>query len=584
MKIAKRILVLVLSFTMIASVFSGCSSKKGSSVITLDVYDQRANTSGIAQGWFATILKEKFNVQLNMIREDGNTYATLMEQGDLGDLVIWGSGGEQYQQAAEQGLLYDWNQDDLCKTYAPEVYNNMQAALNYNATLTSTGKTYGFGFQVASNSKDHEQFFYTWDLRFDLYKELGYPEINNLDDLFDVLVKMKELEPTDEAGNPTYALSLWKDWDGVMMLYAKCLASAYYGYEGDNEGVGLYNSETGEYYDPLMEDGPYLEMVGFLNKLFRAGLIDPDALAATWETASGKVQNGGTFMSIFNYAGETLYNSVDRVNAGKAMYPVCPNNAKVNVVGMSQLGQGAIWSIGAKTEYPDLIMQIINYLATPEGTLEAVYGPQGLCWYYGEDGKTYFTELGLACHGSGTTLMESDDPQYQQYCGQSFQDGVNPLNMYTWSLMAVNPNSGERYLCDYWASNQEKPAEGSILADWQAWATEQTGKEVITFDDYYENRGTDKYMVTIKSTYKATTKSEEFSVLWDNVTNAIVEGTWKAVVAPTEEEYAKCIADMIEKCNAYDNGNGYKRVVEFSKNELAGRRQAELEIIEANKE
>lgn len=576
MKKISRVIVLALCLSMVVGMFSGCGKPGSGSakIITLDVYDQRANTSGIQTGWFAALLKEKFNVQLNIIPEDGNTLTTLMEQGKLGDMVIWGSSGADYMSAAEQGLLYDLNLNDLCKTYGPEIYNNMQPALKYNATLTDSGKTYGFASSVSPNASNHDQFFYTWDLRFDLYKQLGYPEIKNLDDLFDVLVKMKELEPKDESGNPTYALSLWNDWDGTMMMYTKCLASAFYGYEGDTPGIGLYNSETGEFYDALDANGPYVEMLAFLNKLYRNGLIDPDGLAATWETASAKVSNGGTFMSIFNYAGDTLYNSADRLAAGKGMFPVCPTGAKVNVVGQSQLGQSAVWSIGANTEYPDLVMEIYNYLATPSGQLEAMYGPKGLCWDYDENGKTYFTELGKLCHASSQTMMESSDSKYQQYCGQTFQDGLNPLNMQAWSNTAVNPESGETYVCDNWASQLEKPAAGSIQEDWINWATKTTGKEVTTFDSYYENRGRDKYMVTIKSTYNEPKKDAEFDADWSNVTKALVSGSWKAVFAETEADFEKNVKSMRNECI----GKGYQKCVEYSKEQLALRRKAELEI------
>ena len=54
---------------------------------------------------------------------------------------------------------------------------------------------------------------------------------------------MKEICPTDELGNETYAASLWPDWDGNMVMYVKAMATAYYGY--DELGFGLYNPTNG---------------------------------------------------------------------------------------------------------------------------------------------------------------------------------------------------------------------------------------------------------------------------------------------------------------------------------------------------
>ena len=64
---------------------------------------------------------------------------------------------------------------------------------------------------------------YEWDLRWDLYKELGYPEIKNLDDMVDVLAQMKELCPTDDNGKTTYGVSLFADWDGDMVMFVSQL-------------------------------------------------------------------------------------------------------------------------------------------------------------------------------------------------------------------------------------------------------------------------------------------------------------------------------------------------------------------------
>ena len=52
-------------------------------------------------------------------------------------------------------------------------------------------------------------------LEWDHYVEVGAPEMKNLDDLLDTLKKIQDAYPTNEAGDKTYALSLWPDWDGT---------------------------------------------------------------------------------------------------------------------------------------------------------------------------------------------------------------------------------------------------------------------------------------------------------------------------------------------------------------------------------
>ena len=102
---------------------------------------------------------------------------------------------------------------------------------------------------------------YTWDLRWDLYKELGYPEIKTLDDMVDVLGQMKEICPTDDNGKTTYGVSLFNDWDGNLVMFVKSTATAYYGY--DEFGFGLYDPEEQVFHPALEENGPYLTCLKF---------------------------------------------------------------------------------------------------------------------------------------------------------------------------------------------------------------------------------------------------------------------------------------------------------------------------------
>lgn len=132
----KKTLVAAAAMVMLAaSVFAAPKQEgnikkiKPKAPVTLDVYSQLANYSGIQEGWFADIMLKKFNVKLNIIPETGGAYQTRMESGNLGDIVVWGNDGEQYINAVKAGLLYDWNQDKLVTNYGPYIAANMKHAL-----------------------------------------------------------------------------------------------------------------------------------------------------------------------------------------------------------------------------------------------------------------------------------------------------------------------------------------------------------------------------------------------------------------------------------------------------------------------
>lgn len=540
------------------ALLSGCNSKKDE-VIELEVYSQLANFSGVQTGWIADVLKEKFNVKLNIIPETGNTYETRMEKGDLGDIVVWANDSDKYPTAVKNGLLYDWNEDDVLTDYGPYIKKHMPYALKKNQELTSTitngakDTLYGFGHNVATSSEDHESFFYTWDVRWDLYKQLGYPKVKDLDDFEKLMKDMVKLCPTDDSGKKTYAVSLWKDWDDAMVMYVKAAATAYYGY--DELGVGLYDPDTGDYHDALEKNGPYLTLLKFFNNLYQDGLLDPDSMTQTYDKMIEKVQNGGTMFSIFNYSGQLAYNKKAHTDAGKLMYCLKPEEATPIVYGMNPQGGDRIWSIGANTEYPEVCMEIINYFSTPEGNLTINYGPKGVCWDYDKDGNTYFTDLGKKCNTNKNTKMGGD------YAG-SFQDGTLQITNTTWSLDATNPESnGETYNSTNWKSNLQK-TNSEIEQDWR----DKTGSTGI--NDYMEKG---KYVLAPGTSYTKSEKSDELKTTWSQVTGNIVTMSWKAIYADSDAEYEKLVNEMIKKCNKY----GYDECVSWSKNEAARRKSLE---------
>ena len=501
--------------------------------VTLTCYSQLANSSGEMTGWFAQLLKEKFNVKINLINDSDGVFATRMESGNLGDIVILAN-TENYKEAAGKDMLLDWNEDDLLSDYGPYIAANMQSALEKNAQISGDDTVYGFGYDVGSSATDLTSFTYNWSTRWDLYKELGYPEVTDLDSFADLLIEMQKICPTDENGKKTYAVSLFSDWDGVMAMFPKAIVSSYYGY--DEFGIGFWDPEKQVYVPAAAKDSPYVEALHFYNKLYQNGALDPDSETQGYDGCSEDYRNGTSFFTPFNYLGSDMYNSVERVAAGTAMYPVVPTQARTVNYGQNIYGGSErIWCIGADTEYPELCMAIINWLSTPEGKLDDLYGPKDVCWYYDEDGHTCFTELGRACVTDGNTVLTGD------YSG-TFKDGQDQMNNTTWARDAKNPDSnGDDYNWSHWPSNQATVG-GEIEQDWR----DKTGADNI--DEYM---GTTNYMVTPGSMYSATPKSDELTVTWNQVGDCVKTYSWKAIFANSDDEFNAIIDEMVAKAESY---------------------------------
>ncbi len=557
-KMLKKITVLTLACVMLMSTVAGCGGKGKDKPITLTIYSQLANFSGEQTGWSAQIYLEKFNVIVNVVPDQDGVFETRMESGNLGDIIVFGSVGGDYQNAVNAGLLYDWEADDLLHEYGPYIEEHCQNALETNRNMNG-GTIYAIGHNLATSTEDIDKFIYTWDLRWDLYKELGYPEFHTLDDLVEVLTAMKELAPTDDNGKETYAIGLWPDWDGTMVMYVKSMASAYYGYEGDFQ-LGLYNQENGEFYGALEEGGPYMTCLKFFNKLNQRGLIDPNSMTNTYEEMKQKLLASGYFMSIFDYSGSMIYNE-NHIADNRQMLPCAPLDARPIVSGLSTLGGNRVWAIGANTEYPELCMEIINWFYTPEGTMTYNYGPQGLCWDYDEDGHPYFTEFGEQAYLDRETMMIGD------YEGTgTFNDGAFAFNNTTWTLSAENLDSnGDKYDYQTWPSYQI-PAKSEIEQDWRDY-TGATNKQ-----EYMEGRGI--YLVTPISTYQQNKLEGEMKTKWEAVTDVIVTYSWRAIYAKDDAEYDQIVAEMIEQANAY----GYQDCLELSLEQSAIRYACEQEL------
>lgn len=519
--------------------------------VTLRVYSQLCSYLGEQQGWFAGVLLDEFNVKLYYVNEidEDNPWETA-------DIIVFGN-SNQYLEAVEKGRLLSWEADGLLKEQGAYILEHMSSALEYNRSLTSKGEIFGMGMQMVPDTDVCEDFFLTWDIRWDLYKELGYPQVTDLEDFIGLLEDMKEICPTGENGEEVYAMSLWPDWDGSMMMAAKCMATAYYGY--DEHHMGLYDTGTGTFYGALEEDGPYLEMLRFFNALYRKGLLDPDSRTQTYEDAVEKLEDGRVLFSVFDYAGSVVYNTEEHLAENKYMASLVPAGASPAAYGLSVYGnKNRIWAIGANTEHARLCMEVINWLSTPEGRLICEYGPKSVTWDYDTEGYTYLTELGKACMADRTTVLTGE------YEG-CFSDGCPQINAVTWHFKSPNPEAnGENYDYRSWKSNLPQ-AFCEMEQDWRS----VTG--AVSANEYIKSQN---YVVIPEVYYEATAKGSELQSIWEAVSECIVAGSWEAVYAESEEAFEQIVSQM--RTDAIECG--YERCISWSEYEAARRNELEEEV------
>lgn len=508
--------------------------------VTLTIYSDTSSYDGLLHGWFADIIKERYNVELNVLMSnndvDINSY-----MGEYDIIMSATTSSDTLLKAMEEGYLLDLSSQDLDK-YMPYVSKYLKDSyINYS---NGNGKhIYGIHTRTTlSGDYNIAETPYTWDMNYDYYEEIGKPEISNIDDWVNVLEQIKISHPTTDSGDEIYGISYFNSWaadsenanDG-MIFGIQNFVKAYYGYE--QSGTGFYDWSTNKYYDTLAIDengeyGPYLQMLKLNNELYKKGLLDPASETQSLEDVLPKIENGQILASLTNYTGN-LCNTF--------MYPVMPKEANLLAYEIEK----ADWciAIDSATKYPELCMTIIDYLYTPEAVLTSLYGPRGDCWDYDENGLTYLTNLGTTCLYDKDTLLN----------GKRFADGCPMYNVSMYNSSATNPDNGEAYNFEYWKSTINESANETEIA-WRTWA------DASSIMNYMH--GIKPYAVAPVIDITIDFSETELSEKYAEVSNIIVTKSWNAIKASTNEEFDKIVQDMITSATAA----GYEELVTYSEN------------------
>jgi len=534
---------------------NGASAASDKEELTVNVFSMLANYAGEQPGWFAKLVKDKFNIKLNIIASNlaggEQKIATMMAAGDLGDLVVFGTNGKDYQDAIKAGLLLDWTKNGLLDKYGQGLKANAPEAIEANKKQFGGGSAvYGVGFDVGTGDGPSEgvTMNYGPDLRWDLYQKLGSPKINSLNDYLPVLKKMQELEPKSESGRPTYGISLWSDWDGSYMTLAKVIAQ-FHGYnEGDGlnpAGMTLTHQNEDKWQGVLDEDGYYLQGLKFYYDANQMGLLDPDSLTQKFSDVSNKIKDGQVFFSHFPWV-DNVYNTPEHTAAGKGFALVPFAGEKVTSYGMSPYGGNRIWAIGSKAKDPARIMEFVNWLFTPEGVMESNYGPKGLAWDIDQNGKPFVTDYGWKA------LPSNAEPVPAEFGGGTFKDGINQINNTTLKLTNKNPETGEPYDYNLWQSSLNHDPD-PVTKSWR----EAMG--ALTPKDYFVKNDMIEISKPFFTTQTPATPTAQMQQKTNAIGKIIKEYSWKIIFAKNDAEYNAYKERMISKAK----GLGYDEVVKY---------------------
>ena len=521
------------------------STASDGDTMTFEIFDVAANYQGVQTGWFAKVVKDRFNIELNIIAPQvaGDAiYQTRSSSGNLGDILILESG--QFKECVDAGLIKDigadiWNYSNLAD------YKDQIDVLNNGLEGNDNGATYGIPTEMLSTSPtsySQDTIYSSPLLRWDLYKELGTPDIADLDGLLDVLEQMMEKHPTNDAGDACYAMSLWPDWDGgdgMLGIANVVQLTTWYGEK--IKGSAILKPD-GTFIPLTDKNGTYYKILKFLYEANQRGLVDPDSATQDWNSACAKMSAGQVYLMWYSWQ-TGFWNSTERLKDGKGFIftPVADQDYYTDAD--AYYGSGRVWAVGSQVDDEKYakIMEFLDWYASPEGLMFQHAGIEGFNYEVGEDGK--LTQI------NSNALMDNLNVP-EEWGGGGYNDGNNAINQWIVNANSINPLTGETYAVTYWSSYKEE-----TLTDMKKEWRERFDAEEPA--DYMKKNN--KLIISPNVSVSLPIDTADISVIRNQCNETICDYSWRMIYASDDANFDALWDEMSKTLDGY----GFQDLVKF---------------------
>ena len=419
----KRVVAAVLSAALLTGCLAGCGDKsKGSDAdvnVKLSVWPPEMAQnfpSGQQTDPVMKKIEEKFNVTMDIdTHPTDEKFNVLLASNSLPDIVQ--TQAKYVQRVIESDTAIPL--DEYMEKLGTDITANAPKAVEFSKENFSNGtnKLYFLPTQVGEQSGASAivgQF-----VRWDYYKELGYPEINSDDDWLNVVEQMQKLHPTNEDGEKVYGFSPWFDWD----LWPYYMGGAFLtSYTYMLDGMLQIDRKTDEISSMIYDKENSLLWQGtkFWFKANQKGLLDPDSLTQKYDTA---IQKGSTNKLLSSQAvwqtrdSNQVLKSAGYEDRGYASMPIPRKNQEYAVSNKEAGDANRMWFVNKSCKDPERAMQILNYLYSREGANMIINGIEGVDFTV-ENGKRKVTQEFLDTQKNNPEWVGvTGATKYQNWCG-----------------------------------------------------------------------------------------------------------------------------------------------------------------------
>jgi multiple sugar transport system substrate-binding protein len=350
--------------------------------------------------WYEKIQKD-LNVKLEKVTLDPDQLNLAIASGDLPDIVSLPPNSMslvtsilQADVALDLTPYLDTKLPNLkLPTYAP--INNLMKDLMGGPQKKLYFVVYGMTADSpeggTSNSRGYQ-------VRWDYYKEAGAPPINNDDDYLAALKAMQAKHPTTKTGKKTYAIGVEKNF-GDMGGYRSATANTalnVWTFAGTRYATDVYTGKPINGYTDTARSHYWTDM-RFYNKVYLAGLFDPDSFSMSFDEYKAKIADGA-YMGLY-YKQEELYPKEAALDPQtKAAYFSVPSTGSYafanKIAAFGRFPQFGVF-IPKNGKNLEKALEVVNFIYDPDTTRMMYNGAKGTYWDYDANGKPAVFESAL---------------------------------------------------------------------------------------------------------------------------------------------------------------------------------------------
>ncbi len=447
MKKFKRVLGIVLTIALSATMAVGCGKDKASNSDGVTTKDEVKNTTTKADGPIKTFtafiaapgieisednrmmnrIAEKIGAKADVKYLTGQTAAerigVMIAGGEYPDFIDGSDGTSQLVEAGALIPLEDHldNYPNLKNFYSEEEWNRLRKADGHIYYIPQFGNIQGKNVQTDHND---EAFW----IQKRVLKWAGFPTIKTVDEYFDLIERYIAANPTSEDGQKNIGFEILSDdWRYFCLENPPMFLAGY-----PNDGAAIVDPVTlkATVYDRIPEAKIYYEKV---NDLYNKGIVDPETFTLSYDQYMAKISAGRVVGMVDQYwnfrdADTALksQNLDDRTYVPLAL--VLKEGTEPKYFGPPAFNTGGGMGISVSCKDVEGALKFLNDLLDPEVMTMRYWGDKDVDYFVDDNGVFYRNDEQRENFRNQDYLNKNDCPYdwFPHYDGMS-ADGINSI-------------------------------------------------------------------------------------------------------------------------------------------------------------